>query len=478
MEVKLPNLGEGAESGTVVSLLVKSGDQVKKDQTLIELENEKAVAPIPAPAAGKIGEIRIAEGDTVSVGQVLMILESASGESGSSDSGAGAESKNKSPQKQAQPTGQPSRAGGGFNAGGPGFTAGYRAPAMMAPQPDSNLPGLNEIWIPGAVVHSPDSSAAQAGFQPPASPSIRRMAAELGLDLAKVPGSGSGGRITREDLKAYIAALHNAVEVLLGHVHALSSAPQAGAAPQAKPAPKSIDFSQWGKVEKEPLTSLRKTISRRMSENWNTVPHVTQFDSVDVTNLDLLRKKLAPAYKEKGARLTMTPFVMKALVSALDQHKVFASSLDEATQELVYKQYRHVGIAVDTEAGLVVPVIRDVDKKSLLELSEELSTLATKAKDRKLSGDDMSGGVITISNQGAIGGSHFTPIVNKPEVAIIGLGRGSMQPAVVGDKIAARLMMPVTLSYDHRVIDGGTAARFMVDFVKAFESFSEANSGV
>lgn len=478
MEVKLPNLGEGAESGTVVSLLVKSGDQVKKDQTLIELENEKAVAPIPAPAAGKIGEIRIAEGDTVSVGQVLMILESASGESGSSDSGAGAESKNKSPQKQAQPTGQPSRAGGGFNAGGPGFTAGYRAPAMMAPQPDSNLPGLNEIWIPGAVVHSPDSSAAQAGFQPPASPSIRRMAAELGLDLAKVPGSGSGGRIIREDLKAYIAALHNAVEVLLGHVHALSSAPQAGAAPQAKPAPKSIDFSQWGEVEKEPLTSLRKTISRRMSENWNTVPHVTQFDSVDVTHLDLLRKKLAPAYKEKGARLTMTPFVMKALVSALDQHKVFASSLDEATQELVYKHYRHVGIAVDTEAGLVVPVIRDVDKKSLLELSEELSTLATKAKDRKLSGDDMSGGVITISNQGAIGGAHFTPIVNKPEVAIIGLGRGSMQPAVVGDKIAARLMMPVTLSYDHRVIDGGTAARFMVDFVKAFESFSEENSGV
>jgi pyruvate dehydrogenase E2 component (dihydrolipoamide acetyltransferase) len=215
-----------------------------------------------------------------------------------------------------------------------------------------------------------------------------------------------------------------------------------------------------------------------MSENWNTVPHVTQFDSVDVTDLNSLRKKLAPAYKEKGARLTMTPFVMKALVSSLDQHKVFASSLDEATQELVYKHYRHVGIAVDTEAGLVVPVIRDVDKKSLLELSEELSTLATKAKDRKLTGDDMSGGVITISNQGAIGGAHFTPIVNRPEVAIIGLGRGAMQPAVVGDKIAARLMMPVTLSYDHRVIDGGTAARFMVDFVKAFESFSEENSGV
>lgn len=485
MEVKLPNLGEGAESGTVVSVLVKSGDTVEKDQTLIEIENEKAVAPIPAPAAGNVGEVRISEGDSVSVGQVILILQDGADAGASASSSAtddGQKASSGQPKSQAPVPQNPGGAGASSPTGfprfaNPGMGFGFAPPAAPATGL-SNLPGLHEIWIPGAVVHSPDSSAAQAGFSPPASPTVRRMAAELGIDLAKVPGSGSGGRIQTADLKAYISALHQAVEVLMGHVQAMSAAPAAASAAPEKPKPKSIDFTQWGEVKKEALSSLRKTISRRMSEHWNTIPHVTQFDSVDVTDLNALRKKLAPAYKDKGARLTMTPFVMKALVQALDAHPVFASSLDEATQELVYKQYRHVGIAVDTEAGLVVPVIRDVDQKSLLELSEELGSLADKAKERKLSGDDMSGGVITISNQGAIGGAHFTPIVNKPEVAIVGLGRGAMQPAVVGDKILPRLMMPVTLSYDHRVIDGGTAARFMVDFVEAFQSFNEENSAV
>ncbi len=481
MEVKLPNLGEGAESGTVVSLLVSSGDTVEKDQTLIEIENEKAVAPIPAPAAGKIGEIRISEGDSVSVGQVILILDDGAGGGDSSESSDSGESSSQGSKPAAPASSGSAPSGGGPRPGGmpmapaPGFGFGFPQGMSAPAAAPSNLPSLHDIWIPGAVVHSADSSAAKAGFSPPASPSIRRTAAELGIDLMKVPGSGSGGRITTEDLKAYVGALHQAVEVLMGHLQAMSAGPGAAPAPE-KPKPKSIDFSQWGEVKKEPLSSLRKTISRRMTEHWNDIPHVTQFDSVDVTDLNALRKKLAPSYKEKGARLTMTPFVMKALVQALDKHSVFASSLDEATQELVYKQYRHVGIAVDTEAGLVVPVIRDVDKKSLLELSAELSEMAEKAKDRKLSGDDMSGGVITISNQGAIGGAHFTPIVNKPEVAIVGLGRGAMQPAVVGEKILPRLMMPVTLSYDHRVIDGGTAARFMVDFVEAFKEFNEENS--
>src|SRR6185436_12067069 len=208
-----------------------------------------------------------------------------------------------------------------------------------------------------------------------------------------------------------------------------------------------------------------------MTENWNTIPHVTQFDEVDSTAIMALRSKYAKAYEQKGARLTLTGFALKAVVEALKKHPVFNSSLDEATQELVTKEYYHIGVAVDTEAGLIVPVLRDVDKKSVLDLSKELEELAKKARDRKVSADDLKGGTFTISNQGGIGGGHFTPIVNKPEVAILGLGRGSTEAVVRGEKIEPRLIMPIALSYDHRVIDGGAAARFTVDLVKAFETF-------
>ena len=226
-------------------------------------------------------------------------------------------------------------------------------------------------------------------------------------------------------------------------------------------------------MTKKPLTPLRQVIARRMWENWNAIPHVTQFDDADFTRLNELRKKYAPAYEKKGAKLTLTPLVLKAIVETLKKHPIFNSSLDEVAQEVVFKEYYHIGIAVDTEQGLIVPVIRDVDKKSVLELAKELEQLAQKARDRKVTADEMKGGTFTISNQGAIGGAHFTPIVNKPEVAILGLGRGALKPVVRDGKVEVRLMTPLGLSYDHRVIDGGAAARFIVDLVKAMEEFEE-----
>jgi pyruvate dehydrogenase E2 component (dihydrolipoamide acetyltransferase) len=298
---------------------------------------------------------------------------------------------------------------------------------------------------------------------PVASPSVRKMARELGLDLSRVRGSEPGGRIVVGDLRAYIQRLLKA---------AAKPSPAAAGAP-ARPVAESIDFSKWGPVTKKPLTPLRQVIARRMWESWNVVPHVTQFDDADFTRLNELRKKFAADYEKKGAKLTLTPLVLKAIVETLKQHPIFNSSLDEVAQELVIKEYFHLGIAVDTEQGLIVPVIRDVDKKSVLELAKELEQLAAKARDRKITADEIKGGTFTISNQGAIGGAHFTPIVNKPEVAILGLGRGALKPVVRDGKVEVRMMTPLGLSYDHRVIDGGAAARFIVDLVKAMENFKE-----
>jgi len=234
-----------------------------------------------------------------------------------------------------------------------------------------------------------------------------------------------------------------------------------------------VDFAQFGPVSKKPMSSLRKTIARRMGESWSAVPRVTQFDEADITTLNELRKKNAPAYEKQGTKLTLTVFAIKAVVNTLKKHPIFNSSLDEAADEIVLKEYFHIGIAVDTEHGLMVPVIRDADKKSMLAIAKELEDLAGKTRDRKLTGDQMKGGSFTISNQGGIGGGAFTPIVNKPEVAILGMGRGTMKPAVVAGKIEPRLMLPLGLSYDHRVIDGGSAARFMVDLVAAFQDVDE-----
>jgi pyruvate dehydrogenase E2 component (dihydrolipoamide acetyltransferase) len=420
MDLKLPKLGEGADSGTVVNVFVKEGDAVVKDQAVIELENEKAVASIPATEAGKVERVYVKAGDKISVGQRILTL----------------------------------------TGGGSGATPAPAKPAIQKTTPQAASEKEEVIEEPQAEEDTKTSTAA-----PVASPSLRRIARELGINLGKVRGTGSGGRIEMGDLRAYIQRLE------AGAAKGKPAAP--GAAAPAKPPAEQIDFSKWGPVSKKPMTQLRQVIARRMWENWNAIPHVTQFDDADFTRLNELRKKFAAAYEQKGAKLTLTPLVLKAVAETLKKHPAFNSSLDEVANEIVIKEYIHIGIAVDTEAGLIVPVLRDVDKKSILDIAKELDQLAQKARDRKLSADELKGGTFTISNQGAIGGSHFTPIVNKPEVAILGMGRGAMKPVVRDGKIEVRIMTPLGLSYDHRVIDGGSAARFMVDLVSAMQDFKE-----
>ena len=429
MDLKLPKLGEGADSGIVVNILVKEGDTIAKNQTVLELENEKAVASIPSTAAGVVTKIFIKSGDRISVGQRILSVE-----------GAGA------------PTAAPAAP-----AAAAPKPAAKKAVAQAAPEPIQDEAG-DEV--------AEDEAAEVSSENVAASPSLRKIARELGINLGKIRGSESGGRIVLGDVRAYIQRL-----IKLAAKPAASAA--SGTAP-AKPAAEQIDFSQWGPVVKKSVTPLRKVIARRMAESWSAVARVTQFDDIDFTRVGELRKKFAPDYEKQGVKLTLTPFILKAVAATLKQHPIFNSSLDEVANEIVFKEYIHLGIAVDTEQGLMVPVIRDVDKKSLLELAKDLEALAAKARDRKISADEMKGGTFTISNQGAIGGGHFTPIINLPEVAILGLGRGTLKPVVRDGKIEARLLTPVALSYDHRVVDGGGAARFTVDLVKAFENFDEA----
>jgi len=423
MDVKLPKLGEGSDSGVVVGIFVSVGDTVAKDQAILELENEKAVASIPSTAAGVVEKIHVKAGDRVSIGQKLITLAGGAAP-------AAAATANK--------------------------PAAKKAAAKPAPTPEPEVEETEE-----AEEISEENPTRVAA--PVASPSLRRMARELGIDLHKIHGTEAGGRITTQDVRNYLAKLTKA---------AAKPAPAPAGAP-VKPAAVQIDFSQWGPILKKPVTQLRKVIARRMSESWNSVARVTQFDDIDFTKLGELRKKFAPAYDAKGVKLTLTPFVLKAVAATLKQHPIFNSSLDEVANEIILKEYIHLGIAVDTDQGLMVPVLRDVDKKSMLDLAKELEQLAAKARDRKISADEMKGGTFTISNQGAIGGAHFTPIINLPEVAILGLGRGAMKAVVRDGQVVARLMTPIALSYDHRVIDGGSAARFTVDLVKAFENFNE-----
>ncbi len=429
MEIRVPRLGEGADSGTVINVFVKEGDKVEKNQTILELENEKAVAPIPASEAGVVSKVHMKVGDKVTVGQLIVTL-----------------------------------AGGGTSS----------APAPAAPKPQA-APQPQPVPVQPVYQQAPAAPQqasgqyqyqSATGFAPPASPSIRKMARDLGLDLTRVRGSELGGRIVLADVRAYIQHLQSGA--FSGG--AVQAAP--AAAPAKAPA-ESIDFSKWGKVTKKPLSSLRKKIGEKMVESWNSIPHVTQNDEVDVTDLMAWTKQYGPEYEKKGVRLTLTAVILKACVQALKKYPGVNASLDENTGELVLKEYYHLGVAVDTEQGLIVPVLRDIDKKNLYEISKELGELAEKTRQRKVSLDELKGGTFTISNLGGIGGAHFTPIINKPEVAILGVSRGVLKPVIRNQKLDQRVLMPVSLSYDHRVIDGADGARFIRELVKALETFPQ-----
>ncbi|HAM70859.1 MAG TPA: branched-chain alpha-keto acid dehydrogenase subunit E2 [Verrucomicrobiales bacterium] len=435
MDVRLPNLGEGADSGVVVSLSVKEGETIRKGQALIELETGKAVAPIPSPADGRVTALRVKEGEKLSVGGVILVLDPV-GSAAAPSAPAPAPASEK-PARAARPSAAP-------------------APAPAAVEPLEEGP-----------LDLPAEPEVEDGTPIPASPEVRRIGRLLGIPLRKLKGSERGGRIVMEDLKAYISRLQR----LALQPKAL---PQAPAPAPAAVAP-SIDFAAFGPVTRKPMTSLRKVISQRMLESWTHIPQVTQFEEADITSLLELRKKHAAAYEKKGARLTVTSIVLKAVARTLEKHPLFNASIDDATQEVVLKQYIHLGIAVDTEAGLMVPVIRDAQSKSILQLSLDLQSLADKARERKVTMEDLRGGSFTISNQGGIGGGHFTPIVNRPEVAILGMGKGVLKPVVREKQVVSRTLLPLALSYDHRLIDGGSAARFVTDMVVAIESFSDAD---
>jgi pyruvate dehydrogenase E2 component (dihydrolipoamide acetyltransferase) len=430
MDVKLPQLAEGVESGTVVNILVSEGQEIKKDQAFMELETQKAVGSIPSPSSGKVTKVHVKEGMEVSVGQVLISIETGSKTTAS-------EATNSVPNSSPRP-----------------------AQANVAPAPTP------QTAAEPAARQKPTESfhyQSRSGMAPPAPPSVRKIAQELGIDLTRVRGTEAGGRIRMADVRAYIQQLQEVQQPEL-------SGQAAPAAPREV-----IDFSKWGPVRREKLSPLRRTVSRRMLESWTTIPKINQFDEADITPILSLREKHTSAYEKSGARLTVTSFILLVLARALKNHPMANASLDETAGELIFKDYCHIGIAVDTDAGLIVPILRDVDKKNLLQLSRELQDLTHKTRERKVGLEELQGGTFTISNQGSIGGSHFTPIIYAPQVAILGVGQGQNKPVVVDGKIAVRNMLPLCLAYDHRVLDGANAVRFLRDVIVALQSFDEAD---
>ena len=432
MDIRLPNLGEDAEGGTVASVFVKVGDTVEKDQALIELESEKAVASIPATSAGTVTAIHVKVGDDIRVGSAIVTLD----EEGSAPDSA-ADSADSTDQAEESEDDDSSHY----------LEKVLKRPSMQPlPKPGSPPPPPPKL---------PD------GVAPAASPSIRRIARELGIDLGRIHGTARGGRIVMGDLRDHITRLER-------------SAAGRASGEKTPHTDADVDFSQWGPVQTERASTLRRTIAARMTESWTTIPHVTQFADADITALMAMRKKHVAAYEQQGVRLTLTPILLKVIAAALGNHPIINSSWNHAAGEIVTKQYVHLGIAVDTEAGLLVPVIRDVDKKSILEVARELEDLGERARERKLSKEQMQGGTFTVSNQGGIGGAYFTPIINKPEVAILGLGRGREVARVRDGQAEARIMLPLGLSHDHRIIDGANGVRFLVDLIAAIEGFEEA----
>jgi pyruvate dehydrogenase E2 component (dihydrolipoamide acetyltransferase) len=425
-EFKLPNLGEGIKDGTVVNVLVKEGDQVSAKQNVLELETAKAVMDIESSVAGKVTKVHVKAGDKLPVGGMILTVEGGQSTVDSKAQAPKAESPSTihHPPSTSTPTPAPQ----------------FAKAAAPAPQP---------VVAQGPVAGIP---LPQPGERPaPASPSVRKLARELGVDLHRIQGTGPGGRISEADIQTYVKGLVTAVQT--GGMP--SSVPSAISAPLP-------DFSKWGQVERRAMGGIKKATAEAMSRAWSLIPHVTQFDGADITELEAARKRLTANVPKGAPKVTMTVLAIKAAVAALKAYPQFNSSLDTQSQELILKKYFHVGVAVDTENGLVVPVIRDADRKSVQELANELEVLANKAKARKLSLEEMQGGCFTISNLGGIGGTGFTPIVNWPEVSILGIAR-SKQEFVWRESGsgAFRLMLPLSLSYDHRVIDGADGARFL-----------------
>lgn len=442
-EFKLPPVGENIEKADIGNIRVSVGETISPGQVVMEIETEKAVFDLPCPEGGKVTAIRVKSGDSVSVGDTLLTLDAAG--SSAAEKPAAEEPPEKAEKKSAPPpSAKEERPSSASRSGGRDVE---KAPADEKPAAEERAEEKpREPWAPAASGAEP---AEPAGAPAPAGPATRRLARELGVDLHRVKGSGPGGRITAEDVQSYV---HNVITSLEVPAHSPTGAP---------PLP---DFRQFGPVERQPLSKLMRTAAANLTLAWTQIPHVTQHELADVTDLDAARKKYmqAKSGQDGGPKVTMTVLAMKAVVTTLKSLPHFNASLDTVSNELIVKRYYHIGVAVDTEHGLLVPVIRDVDQKSVVQLARELAELASRARARKLSPNEMQGGTFTITNLGGIGGTYFTPIVNYPEVAILGMSRTSWQQIVVDGKPVIRLMLPLSLSYDHRVVNGADAARFIV----------------
>jgi pyruvate dehydrogenase E2 component (dihydrolipoamide acetyltransferase) len=482
-EIKLPSLGEGIESGDVLEVLVQVGDVVKKEQSLLEMETDKATVSVPSPVSGKIVSINVKDGETVKVGQVFATIEA-------SDATA-------TPAPAAAP---------------PAATA--PPPAPVAPQPAATTP---PVATPAAPVTPPPTAQAPAAptakpsvVVPPApkpmvapatptttqtapaeptpfsdeviaaGPAIRRFAREVGVDLAGVLGTGEGGRITREDVLAVVrhanqsvqsskSAAPTAVTTSEPPAPAPSKSPSSKPAGEAKPGVPAND--DYGPIRVDRMTKIRKTIAAQMNKSWSTVPRVVNFDDADITELEAFRQTSKDDYASRGIKLTTMPFLIKAIATALKHHPALNAVIDTENEQIVYKDYVNLGIAIDTDRGLVVPTIKNADRMSIPDIAYALSDLSSRVRNNDFAVSDLRGGTFTLSNLGAIGGTYSTPIVNVPEVAILLVGRSRKMPMVMDDdSIKPRLMMPLSLAYDHRSVDGATAARFLNDVIAYLEA--------
>jgi len=419
-EVLVPDIGDYKDV-PIIEVLVKPGDSVKAEDSLVTLESDKATMEVPAPFAGVVKELKVKVGDKVSEGIAILTLEAADG--------------------GVQPAAKPAPAAPPPTAAAP--SAPRPAPAPAVPAAQAPAPAA----APTALAAVDEAGFAHAH----ASPGVRRFARELGVDLGKVKGSGPKDRILKEDVQAFVKT---------ALARPAAAAGGTGVGINLLPMPV-VDFTKFGPVEAKPLSRIKKISGANLHRNWVMIPHITQNDEVDITELEAFRKQMSDENQKSGVRVTLLAFLIKAVVAALKQYPQFNSSMSADGESLIYKQYYNIGVAVDTPNGLVVPVIRDSDKKGVLQLAREMGEISVKAREGKLSPGDMSGGSFSISSLGGIGGTHFTPIINAPEVAILGVSRSATKPEWKAGQFVPRLMLPLSLSYDHRVVDGAEGARFI-----------------
>ena len=433
-EFKLPDLGENIASGDVVTVFVSAGDVVKPGQAILEVETDKAVIEVPCPQGGRVASVLVKKGDTVKVGQTLVTLESAGAAAAPAASPKPAAAKQEAP--PARPAAAPA-------------PAAVPAPAVAAPV----APRAQAVEREPERQPEPEPVSAGAAVEP-AGPAVRRRARELGVDLARVRGSGPGGRIVREDVGAAVRQASAQGPAVRGRASESAA----------------TERDDWGPIRREQMSRMRKTIAANMLRSVSTIPHLTNFDDADVTELERLRKASASEHSKGNVKLTALSFVVKAVSLSLRQHPSINATIDPEKGEIVYKDYVNIGLAVDTPRGLVVPVLRDCDQLSIPQIAQAVAETAEKAKHAQYGIEDLRGGTFTISNLGAIGGTYSTPIINWPEVAILLVGRSRKMPVVHEDKIESRLLMPLSLSYDHRIVDGAMAARFMNEVIGYLES--------